>query len=87
MCLRPAVRGQLMSNGANPGIPVLDTILVTGIAAALLLLLVWAIIRLARSSAVTAGERLGLLLFCLIFPVLGPVCTLVILARRESVRR
>ncbi|MCC9205510.1 hypothetical protein [Arthrobacter sp. zg-Y769] len=76
-----------MNNGANPTIPTGDTVLVSGIAAALLLLLVWAVIRLARSSAVTAGERLGLLLFCLIFPVLGPICTLVILARRESVRR
>ena len=76
-----------MGEGANPTIPAGETILVTGIAAALLLLLVWAVIRLARSSAVTAGERLGLLLFCLIFPVLGPVCTLVVLARRESVRR
>ncbi|MCC9174245.1 hypothetical protein [Arthrobacter sp. zg-Y179] len=76
-----------MNDGANPTIPAVDTVLVSGIAAALLLLLVWAVIRLARSSAVTAGERFGLLLFCLIFPVLGPICTLVILARRESVRR
>ena len=76
-----------MSEGANPTIPALETILVTGIAAALLLLLVWAVIRLARSSAVSAGERLALLLFCLVFPVLGPVCTLVVLNRRESVRR
>ncbi|MCQ2000362.1 hypothetical protein [Arthrobacter zhaoxinii] len=76
-----------MNDGANPTIPAAETFLVSGIAAGLLLLLVWAVIRLARSSAVTAGERLGLLLFCLIFPVLGPICTLVILSRRESVRR
>ncbi|MCQ1993811.1 hypothetical protein [Arthrobacter sp. zg-Y1171] len=76
-----------MNNGANPLIPTGWEFLVTGISAALIILLVVAVVRLARSSAVTAGERLGLLLFCLIFPVLGPICTLVILARRESVRR
>ncbi|MCQ1986450.1 hypothetical protein [Arthrobacter sp. zg-Y844] len=76
-----------MNNGANPLIPTGWEFLVTGISAALIILLVVAVVRLARSSAVTAGERLGLLVFCLIFPVLGPICTLVILARRESVRR
>ncbi|MCQ1946510.1 hypothetical protein [Arthrobacter sp. zg-Y1116] len=76
-----------MNNGANPLIPTGWEFLVTGISAALIILLVVAVVRLARSSAVTAGERLGLLVFCLIFPVLGPICTLVILGRRESVRR
>ncbi|KAD4059550.1 hypothetical protein GD627_00050 [Arthrobacter yangruifuii] len=75
-----------MNDGANPLVPAADTFLVSGIAAVLVLLLVWAVIRLARSRVVTAGERLGLLIFCLMFPVLGPVCTLVLLDRRGKAR-
>lgn len=76
-----------MGEGANPVIPTGWEILVSGIGAALLVLLVWTVIRLARSRAVTGLERLGLLFLCFMLPGVGPVCALAVLARRENARR
>lgn len=73
-----------MNNAENPLIPTGWEFLVTGISAALIILLVVAVVRLARSQAVTAAERLGLLLFCLVVPLLGPVLTLALLRRRDQ---
>lgn len=73
-----------MNNEANPLIPESSELLVTGISAALLILLIVAVIRLARSRKVTAVERFGLLLFCLVLPLLGPILTLLLLSRRDS---
>lgn len=71
-----------MNSGDNPLIPTGSEFLVTGISTALMVLLVIAVVGLARSRAVTAPERLGLLVFCLVVPLAGPALTLVLLRRR-----